>query len=93
MPLVVGLVSGGWIGHFQISAQTNPPTLRLSRVQQGKPMSVVLLFAGTVLFMNLLPFLVLPRLQVPYLTALLGINAAASVLGILLGAGVFRNRG
>jgi len=35
----------------------------------------------------------LPRLQVPYLPALLGINAAASVLGILLGAGVFRNRG
>jgi len=92
MPLVVGLVSGGWIGHFQISAHANPLMLGLSRAQRDSQTSVILLFAGTVLMMNLLPFVLLLRPGIPYLVALLATNAAASVLGILLGAGLLRSR-
>src|SRR6185295_2757616 len=85
LPAVVGAVSGWLAAHWQVCVQANPATLRLARVHQDRQTSVVILFAGSVLFMNLLPFAFLFRRQIPFLAPLLTVNAAASVLGILLG--------
>ena len=92
LPAVVGAMSGWLAARWQVCAQTNPVTLRLTRVDRDRHTSVVILFAGSALFMNLLPlvFGFVPRIA--FLTPLLIVNAAASVLGILLGGGLFRDR-
>ena len=92
LPAVVGAMSGWLAARWQVCAQAKPPTLRLARVDRGRQTSVVLLFAGSVLFMSLLPFTVLFGRGIPFLTPLLLVNAAASFLGILLGGGLLRDR-
>jgi hypothetical protein len=64
----------------------------VSHVHRDRQTSVVLLFAGSVLVMNLLPFAFVLGRQVPFLVPLLTVNAASSVLGILLGGGLFHDR-
>ena len=90
LPAVVGAMSGWLAARWQVCVQANPATLRLARVHRDRQISVVLLFAGSVLFMNLLPFAFDLPLRLP--GPLLTMNAAASVLGILLGGGLFRDR-
>ena len=92
LPAVVGAMSGWLAAHWQVCIQSDPATVRLARVHRDLQISVVLLFAGSVLFMNLLPFAFLFDRQIPFLVPLLMVNAAASVLGILLGGGLFRDR-
>jgi hypothetical protein len=94
LPALVGAMSAWLAARWQICVQANPATLRLARVDRDRQTSVVLLFAGSVLFMNLLPFTFAFGLwrQVAFLAPLLTVNAAASVLGILLGGGLFRDR-
>ena len=78
LPLIVGAMSG-WL------------VARLHRDQQT---SVVLLFAGSILLMDLLllgPFVLTVGAPVTYLFAgPLAANVAGSILGILLGSGLFR---
>jgi hypothetical protein len=92
LPAVVGAMSGWLAARWQVCAQANPATLRLARVPRDRQTSVVLLFAGSVLFMNLLPFAFFFGPPIAFLRPLLTVNAAASVLGILLGGGLFRDR-
>jgi hypothetical protein len=92
LPAVVGAMSGWLAARWQVCAQLNPATLRLARVHRDRQTSVVLLFAGSVLFMNLLPLAFWFGPPIAFLTPLLMVNAAASVLGILLGGGLFRDR-
>jgi hypothetical protein len=94
LPAVVGAISGWLAAHWQLCAQANPATLRLARVDRDRQTGVVLLFAGAVLFMNLLASAVVFEIRPPvaFLVPLLTVNAAASVLGILLGGGLFRDR-
>jgi hypothetical protein len=92
LPAVVGAMSGWLAARWQVCAQANPPTLRLARVHRDRQTSVVLLFAGSVLFLNLLPLAFWFGPQIEFLAPLLTVNAAASVLGILLGGGLFRDR-
>jgi hypothetical protein len=92
LPAVVGVVSGWLAAHWQVCIQADPATLRLARVHQDRKTSVVLLFAGSVLLMNLLPFTFLFDRHIVFLVPLLTLNAAASVVGILLGGGLFRDR-
>ena len=92
LPGVIGAMSGWLAAHWQVCIQADPATLRLARVHRDRQTSVVILFAGSVLFMNLLPFAFLFGRQIPFLAPLLTVNAAASVLGILLGGGLFRDR-
>jgi hypothetical protein len=94
LPAFVGAMSGWLAARWQVCVQANPATLRLARVHRDRQKSVVLLFAGSVLFMNLLGLTVVfgLGLQIAFLAPLLTVNAAASVLGILLGGGLFRDR-
>ena len=92
LPGLIGAMSGWLAAHWQVCIQADPATFRLARVHGDRQTSVVLLFAGSVLFMNLLPFAFLFGRQIPFLVPLLTVNAAASVLGILLGGGLFRDR-
>jgi hypothetical protein len=94
LPAVVGAISGWLATRWQVCVQANPATLRLARVDRDRQTGVVLLFAGSVLLMNLLASAVMAGLRPPiaFLVPLLLVNAAASVLGILLGGGLFRDR-
>lgn len=92
LPAVVGAMSGWLAARWQVCAQLNPATLRLERVHRDRQTSVVLLFAGSVLFVNLLPLAFWFGPPIPFLNPLLMVNAAVSVVGILLGGGLFRDR-
>ena len=92
LPLVVGTISGSLVAHRYVSAAINPLTVRLLRVPRDRQKAIVLVFACSVFLMNLLPFaLTLQIPEVAYLNALLGMNAAASFVGILFGGGIFWN--
>ena len=80
LPLIVGAMCGWLVARFHRDQQTG----------------VVLLFAGAILLMDLLlfgPFIltVEPRMAYPFVGPLAA-NVAASVLGILLGGGLLRNK-
>jgi hypothetical protein len=92
LPAVVGAMSGWLAARWQVCAQVNPATLRLERVHRDRQTSVVLLFAGSVLFVNLLPLAFWFGPPIPFLNPFLMVNAAVSVVGILLGGGLFRDR-
>ena len=94
LPAAVGALSAWLAARWQVCVQANPATLRLARVDRDRRTSVVLLFAGSVLFANLLPFTFMFGfgLQIAFLAPLLTVNATASVMGILLGGGLFRDR-
>ena len=93
LPAVAGAISGWFAARWQVCVQANPATLRLGRVQRDRQTSVVLIFACSVLVMNLLPFAFLFGIyQIPFMAPLLTVNAVASVLGVLLGGGLFRDR-
>jgi hypothetical protein len=77
LPAVVGAMSGWLAVRWQICAQANPATPRLARVHRDRQTSVVLLFAGSVLFMNLLPLAFGFDPQIAVLAPLLTVNAAA----------------
>ena len=79
LPLMVGTMSGWLVARFHRDQKT----------------AVVLLFAGSVLLMNLLqfaPMLLASGAQtVSAFSEPLAINTASAILGILLGGGLFRN--
>ena len=66
--------------------------LLVARLHRDQHTSVVLLFAGTILLMNLLLNASLTHTVPSMSLGLLAANAAVSVLGILLGGGLFRNK-
>ena len=96
LPLIVGTMCGWLVARWQISVERNPFTIRIPRVHPDRKTGVVLLFAASIFLVNLLFFgaFVLrfgPRLT--YIFApLLATDVAASVLGILFGGGLFRNK-
>jgi hypothetical protein len=79
MPLMVGVLCGWLVARFHRNQQT----------------AVILLFAGSILLMDLLLFglfiLFVRPITGHVFGGPLGANAAASVLGILLGGGLFRD--
>jgi len=96
LPLIVGLVCGWLVGRWEICAQRQPLSIRMSRVQRDQQTGVVLLFAGSILLLNLLlagPFVLTVGSQVAYIfSGLLAANVAASVVGVLFGGGLFGDR-
>jgi hypothetical protein len=96
LPLIVGIICGWLVARWQISVERNPFTIRIPRVHPDRKTGVVLLFAASIFLVYLLLFGPLMLHFGPGLTyifaLLLATNVAASVVGILLGGGLFRNK-
>jgi hypothetical protein len=95
LPFAVGVFCGWLVVRWQIRVQRHFPAVRLFRVESGNKTGLVLLFAGSVLLMDLLllgPFILQLGSAAAYrFIGPLAANFAASVLGILLGGGLFRD--
>jgi hypothetical protein len=95
LPLIVGAMCGWLVARWQICAQRHPPAIRISQVHRDQQTGVVLLFAGSILLMDLLLFgpfiLTVGPLVANLFFGPLAANVAASVLGILLGGGLLRD--
>jgi len=96
LPLLVGTMCGWLVTRWQISVERNPFTIRIPRVPADRKTGVVLLFAASIFLVYLLlisPLMFHFRPRPTFIFAsVLATNAAASVLGILLGGGLFSSK-
>jgi hypothetical protein len=95
LPFIVGTVCGWLVSRCQIGARSHPIAIQISRVHRDQKTGLVLLFAGSILLIDLLlfgPFVLQVGRAVAYSFAgRLAANVAASVLGIVLGGGLLRD--
>jgi len=96
LPLIVGWMCGMLVGRWHIVGQRNPFGIRVEQVRRDHQTAAVLLFAGSILLTYLLliaPWVMIVGNSVAYLLAgLLMANIAGSVLGIVIGGGLLRDR-
>jgi hypothetical protein len=95
LPLVVGTICGWLVARWHVCARRHPPSIRISQVHRDQKTGVVLLFAGSILLIDLLlfgPFVLQVGPAAAYSFAgRLAANGAASVVGIVLGGGLLRD--
>jgi hypothetical protein len=94
LPLIVGIICGWLVVHFRISAGRHPLQIRIERIHRDRQTGVVLLFAGSMLLLNLLlfgPFIEQVGSDIVYrFIGPLVASCIASIMGILLGGGLLR---
>src|SRR5262245_12150954 len=96
LPLIVGTISGWLVAGWQICVLRNPWAIRVSAVHRDRQTGIVLLFAGSILLMDLLlsgslVFLAGPPVAYSF-AGPLAANVAASVAGVVVGGGLLRER-